>query len=294
MKPSKKSGSWFKNIYVPRNIFFFIFLIIGISLILIIKIISAGDILVWQGQYYTGTTFNTGTYEFNFTVYDAPEGGEACFSNITNLTTGGFGEWKTEQYGVSAACNNASKDYYLNINIKGVDQTPRRKLAIWDFLRKNVNETTTGTIQSGTQVVAPVVNAFAQVIAPIIQAIMHVETPKVETIEVVTTNLTASGIVKSDTAVVAPIVNATEVVATNLTIVESGFLSFLGSLTKRTNTLFVKEINVEQSIKIVDTTKGSCDINNEGTIVYDNTGSKREFYGCRQKSVGVYEWALLT
>ena len=33
------------------------------------------DVLVWQGQYYTGTTFNTGTYEFNFTVYDAKIGG---------------------------------------------------------------------------------------------------------------------------------------------------------------------------------------------------------------------------
>ncbi len=38
---------------------------------------SANDISVWQGQYYTGTAFYTGTYEFNFTVYDAKEGGGA-------------------------------------------------------------------------------------------------------------------------------------------------------------------------------------------------------------------------
>jgi len=39
------------------------------------SLISASDVLVWQGQYYTGTTFNVGTYNFNFTVYDALIGG---------------------------------------------------------------------------------------------------------------------------------------------------------------------------------------------------------------------------
>ncbi len=43
--------------------------------ILAVNIVSASDVLVWQGQYFTGTTFNTGTYEFNFSVYDAPIGG---------------------------------------------------------------------------------------------------------------------------------------------------------------------------------------------------------------------------
>lgn len=44
-------------------------------IILFSSLVSASDVLVWQGQYYTGTTFNTGTYNFNFTVYDAPSGG---------------------------------------------------------------------------------------------------------------------------------------------------------------------------------------------------------------------------
>ena len=35
----------------------------------------ASDVSIWQGQYFTGTTFNTGTYDFNFTVYNAPIGG---------------------------------------------------------------------------------------------------------------------------------------------------------------------------------------------------------------------------
>ncbi len=50
-----------------------LFLLIG--LVLLIPLVSAADVLVWQGQYYTGTTFNTGTYNFNFTVYDALVGG---------------------------------------------------------------------------------------------------------------------------------------------------------------------------------------------------------------------------
>ncbi|MBW2993300.1 hypothetical protein KY317_01870 [Candidatus Woesearchaeota archaeon] len=126
-----------------------IFLISMFILIFTVNLISASDVLVWQGQYYTGTTFNTGTYEFNFTVYDNLTGGNACFSNTTDLTTGNWGEWKTEQSGVNSACNNISKDYYLNININGIDQTPRRRLVIWNYLRKNVDEQTIGTITIG-------------------------------------------------------------------------------------------------------------------------------------------------
>jgi len=44
-------------------------------IVLFSSLVSASDVLVWQGQYYIGTTFNTGTYDFNFTVYDALIGG---------------------------------------------------------------------------------------------------------------------------------------------------------------------------------------------------------------------------
>jgi hypothetical protein len=120
--------------------------IIFLMVILLFPIISASDVLVWQGQYYTGTTFNTGTYEFNFSVYDSLTGGNICYTNTTTLTTGNFGEWKTEQSGVNSACNNASKDYYLNINIDGTDQTPRKRIIVWSYLRKDVDEVSTGNL----------------------------------------------------------------------------------------------------------------------------------------------------
>ena len=117
-------------------------------IVLFSSLVSASDVLVWQGQYYTGTTFNTGNYEFNFSVYDSLTGGDICYSNATTLTTGNFGEWKTEQNGVNSACNNVSKDYYLNININGADQTPRRRLVVFDFLRKDVDETTISSFEA--------------------------------------------------------------------------------------------------------------------------------------------------
>ncbi len=124
----------------------FLILIGMLILTLAITIVSASDVLVWQGQYYTGTTFNIGTYEFNFSVYDALTGGNICYSNTTTLATGSFGDWKTEQYNVSSSCSNVSKDYYLNININGADQTPRKRLTIFNFLRKDVSETSKGNL----------------------------------------------------------------------------------------------------------------------------------------------------
>ncbi|MDD5699960.1 MAG: hypothetical protein PHH00_02080 [Candidatus Nanoarchaeia archaeon] len=180
-------------------------LIIFLVILGLIPIISASDILVWQGQYYTGTTFNTGTYEFNFSVYDDLTGGNICYSNTTDLTTGNFGEWKTEQSNVSSLCNNASKDYYLNININGADQTPRKRLVIWNFLRKDVDEITTGKLQTASQIIAPIVQA--------------------------------------DSQIVAPIVNATQIVSANITSTETGLFAFLGSLAERITSLFTQSLD---------------------------------------------------
>jgi len=75
-------------------------------------------------------------------------GGGACYSNTTTLTTGSFGEWRTEQSGVNSACDNASQSYFLNININGVDQTPRRRLVVFEFLRKDVPEITISSFEA--------------------------------------------------------------------------------------------------------------------------------------------------
>ena len=68
----------------------------------------------------------------------------------------------------------------------------------------------------------------------------------------------------------------------------------MGSLANRITKLFVQEIDVEKSIKIGYTVQGVCDANTEGTIIYDNSGDKREFWGCRQKKAGEYEWVKLS
>lgn len=98
--------------------------------------VVATDVSVWQGQYFVGNDFQKGTYQFNFTVYTALIGGEVCYSNATLLTMGHWGQWRTEQYGVGDACNNATENYYLNINIDGNDQPPRRRLAFLNYVRK--------------------------------------------------------------------------------------------------------------------------------------------------------------
>ena len=185
-----------------------VFILIG-CIAIFPSLVSASDVSVWQGQYYAGTTFNTGTYDFSFDVYDALTGGNICYSNTTMLTTGSFGEWITEQNGVNSACNNVSKDYYLNININGVDQTPRRRLVIWNSLRKDIDETTSGTFQANTQIIAPVVQA--------------------------------------DTQVIAPVVNATQVMATNLT-TSYGFFSYIGNLVNRITKLFVQDIDASGNV----------------------------------------------
>lgn len=117
--------------------------LIQISMILVSIILFAGfvlaeDISVWQGQYYTGTTFNVGTYDFNFTIYDNKTDGDICFSNFTALTTGSWGEWKTEQKGVGSACNNVSQDYFLEIKINNETQDGRRLLKSFQYLRQDI------------------------------------------------------------------------------------------------------------------------------------------------------------
>ncbi len=95
-------------------------------LVILIPLVSAVDIQVWQGKYLTGSA-NT-VYTFNFTVYDDIIVGESCWSNTVDLTTDSDRWWYTDQVGVAEVCSDATINYYLNIEINGADQAPRRLL----------------------------------------------------------------------------------------------------------------------------------------------------------------------
>jgi len=104
---------------------------------------SRTDVLVWQGNFFIGSTIQNGSFEFNFTIFDAAAGGDVYYTNLTNLTTGFFGEWRTEQHGVSALLNDSAKDFFLEIRIDNDIQPPRRRITLFNFLRADVNDTMT-------------------------------------------------------------------------------------------------------------------------------------------------------
>ncbi len=121
-------------------------IIIGIFLVSTISAIS--DIAVFQGQYHNETSFIQGTFEFTFDIYDAGVGGNLVGSYETNLTTGSWGQWKAEVPGVSTASNDTTKDYFIEISVEGVPQLPRKRLTHFNYLRKDVDEVTSGAISS--------------------------------------------------------------------------------------------------------------------------------------------------
>ena len=122
----------------------FIIVILGI---LSIGFISAGfDISVFQGQYYIGTEFQQGTYNFTFDVYDDVSAGNLVYATSSDITTGTWGQWRVELSGISAVCDNSSKDYFMEITIDGNVQSPRRRLTHFQYIRKDIDETTTGDL----------------------------------------------------------------------------------------------------------------------------------------------------
>ena len=119
-------------------------LVLGVFLISLVCAVS--DTAVFQGQYYVGEEFQQGTYEFKFDIYTGEIFGELVYTETENLTTGTWGQWRTELTGISAACNDTTKDYFMEITIDGDVQSPRRRLTHFNYLRKDVDETTTGDL----------------------------------------------------------------------------------------------------------------------------------------------------
>lgn len=332
-----------------------------------------------EGQYYKGTEFQGGTYDFNFSVYDAKIGGNICFSNITTLTIGSWGEWKTEQFGVGSACNNDSKDYYLEIKINNEIQDGRRLLRSFPYLRqdapilfnsynysgtarwqiKNINSGNTSNtlfsvtndlgyllsfgITSSNYFSIPNNKSFANQpsigqssfndlyfingrqtgfswfnnpfndTSNAIQKIMVLDSNgNLNTSGNITTTQTGFfGWLGSLTSrinklfvqdidvggninVTGNISNEGNILSQGNITAKNGLFTFLGSSANKINKLFVKEIDVENSIKIGYTVQGVCNSSAEGVIIYDSATNKREFWGCRQKTIGQYEWVKLS
>ncbi len=118
------------------------------GIFLINSVFAISDIAVFQGQYHNETSFIQGTFEFTFDIYDAGVGGNLVGSYKKNLTTGNWGQWKVEIPGVSAASNDTTKDYFMEISIAGVPQLPRKRINHFNYLRKDVDEETSGAISS--------------------------------------------------------------------------------------------------------------------------------------------------
>jgi len=118
-----------------------------IGLFLIPFVFAGSDSAVFQGQYFIDDSFQQGTFNFVFNVYDAETGGNLIYSQTKTITTGFWGQWRTELTGLSSACNDVTKDYFMEISIDGNVQTPLRKLTHFDYLRKNTNETTSNQIK---------------------------------------------------------------------------------------------------------------------------------------------------
>jgi len=128
-----------------RDKLIFVFLIVFFS---VGSVLAISDISVFQGQYHNETSFIHGTFEFVFDIYDSEVGGNLVGSHKTNLTTGSWGQWKAEIPGVSAACDDTTKDYFIEILIDGNVQSPRKRLSHFNYLRKDVDEETSGDISS--------------------------------------------------------------------------------------------------------------------------------------------------
>jgi len=121
-------------------------LFVIILLSLIGSVLAVSDAAVFQGQYFEGEDFQEGTYDFDFSVYDDETAGTSCFSDSKTLTTGFWGQWRTELIGISASCNDTTKDYFMEITIDNSTQSPRRRLTHFNYLRKNVDDSTTGDL----------------------------------------------------------------------------------------------------------------------------------------------------
>jgi len=123
-------------------------LLVGIifSIFLAGSVCAISDVAIFQGQYYSEEEFQQGTFTFEFDVYDDEVAGNLIDSKVFNITTGTWGQWRIEYEDLSEVCNDTTKDYFVEITIDNSTQTLRRRLTHFTYMRKDVNEITTGDL----------------------------------------------------------------------------------------------------------------------------------------------------
>ncbi len=114
--------------------------------ILLIGLVSASYVSVFQGQYHEDGEFQVGEFNFEFKVYDNKTAGNLIYNVSRKIEIGLWGQWVAELEGISAAANNASKDYFMEITINGEVQAPRKIITHFAYLRKDIDEVTSGSI----------------------------------------------------------------------------------------------------------------------------------------------------
>ncbi|MEK6955202.1 MAG: hypothetical protein AABW52_00930, partial [Nanoarchaeota archaeon] len=213
--------------------------------------------------------------------------GGACYSNTTTLTTGNWGEWKTEQSGVGASCNNASQNYFLEIKINNKTQGERSVLSNWDFLRKDTDALLNGSLTTlggvnfdllGTQNI--VIDGSTNLRNMSRGVIRFEHTPQIPNTRAITFNINANGQENTSAIVMEYHSNQSDLIRQigqtqvyrwdkNADLyVRDVFGRFLGSLVNRITKLFVQDIDASGNINVSgNITIGDQIVTNGGCLV---------------------------
>ena len=195
---------------------------------------------------------------------------------------------------MGADCNNASKDYFLEIKINNKTQGDRRRLTLWNFLRKDTDETLNGTLTVENNINFNMVGNKMNLIDGrsnlrniSLGVFRFHHTPMISNTRVITFNIDSGGQENTSGIVMEYNENGSgsylirQYTENELyTWDEKGtlkikdlFTRFIGSLTNRITKLFVQDIDFNGSIS------GTGNINTTGDLTANNVNASGAFYG---------------